>query len=711
MKQIKYINFYIALVIAVSFIFLYTANIPSIQKFNNNFIDMYFNIRGEVPASQDIIIVDVDEPSLSKLGHWPWRRDKIAAIVDKLTKLGVGVIGFDMVFAEEDESSLKKVAASLGWDIKDARDYDREFAQSIANSPSILGYTLNMEQNFTNYYPNVNALFIEKNKPKGEFIPTAKGVTANIKVLQESAYSSGSFNMFPDADGVVRSVPMLFKLDGTIYPSLTLEMIRVALGAQIVTIEYDDLGINYLKIGDLHIPTDKNGRIFVDYAGAKKHYHYISALDIYEDKVTQKDIEGKIVLFGTSAPGLLDLRAIPFDQTIPGVEIHANVLDNILHQHFLQEPSNAVGVNILLIAGSTLMIGVLLSFSSPWMLLLLSLSFLGAFHLLLYNLMFEYGIVLNIIYPTLSMLVTIGALFFSNLFYQSSQKERILGKFAKKVSPAVAETLIKSGNVDFEADEKEVTVFFSDVRDFTSISEGFSSAHALIDYLNSYMSPMSEIIIKNEGTIDKYIGDAIMAYWNAPLQVADHADKALISALRQLEALAVLNQALKQDALPQIRIGIGIHTGAVVVGEMGSDNRSDYTIIGDTVNLGSRIEGLCKSYGVSIMISEDTKNRLQQRYKIREVDSVQVKGKKKAVKLYMVLGFGSFDQKEMIRETLYIRALEHYKAARYEEAKELFAILQESYHDRLFRLYHDRCKKFLKEGITLGNGVFKHVEK
>ncbi len=672
---------------------------------------MYFNIRGEVNASKDIVIIDIDEQSLARLGHWPWRRDKIATIIDKLTALDVGVIGFDMVFAEEDYSSPKKVAKALGIQIEHAVDYDEIFAKSIATSPSILGYVLNMEENFTNTLPNVNAMFIEKHRPQDETIPEAKGVTANIPILQENAYSSGSFNMFPDSDGVVRSVPMVFRLDGMIYPSLTLEMMRVALGENRVIINYDDYGVESLTLGDLEIPTDKYGRLFVNFSGAKKSYPYISALDIYEDKVPKEAIEGKIALLGTSASGLLDLRAMPYDQSIPGVEIHANVLDNILNQHFLQEPSNAVGINILLILVSTLLIGGFLSFSSPLLQLLLSFGFLALFHAFVYYLMFDKGIVLNMIYPTLSMLSTIVLLFFTNFFYQLSQKEKILGKFAKKVSPAVAEALIKSGNVDFQADEKEITVFFSDVRNFTTISEGFENAHALITYLNRYMSPMSDIIIKHEGTIDKYIGDAIMAYWNAPLDVKNHADHAVSAALEQLEALKVLNKELEKEHLPHIEIGIGIHTGEAVVGEMGSHDRSDYTIIGDNINLGSRVEGLCKPYGVAIMITEETKDRLTQAYKVREVDTVTVKGKEEAVRLYTVLGFGTFCADEQVREARYKEALNYYKKAQYKEAKVAFKQLQEYYHDRLFAHYYVRCERFIKEGIVLEKGVFKHVEK
>ena len=711
MRKIRIINLYIATVIATVFIFLYLSNKSYIQRFNNNFIDTYFNIRGKSLASKDIIIIDIDEKSLQKLGHWPWSRDKLAKIVDNLTSLGVGIIGFDMVFAEEDNTSPSKIAQVIKQDGKNLPDYDKIFAQSIASSPSILGYVLNMEENYTNNIVNTNAIFIEKGASKTQYLPQAKGVTSNIPLLQDAAYSSGSFNMFPDSDGVVRSVPLLFRYKGTIYPALSLEMLRVALGVQAVTIQYDEFGVEHIKIGNIKIPTDKNGRLFVNYAGSKKSYHYISALDIYENRVKKSDIEGKIALFGTSAAGLLDLRATPFDKMIPGVEIHANVIDNIINQNFIQKPSNAIGLNIIIIFLTTMAAALILSSFSPFVSLALSLTFLAAVHIALYKLMFDYSMVLNIIFPTLSIVGTILALFFSNLFYESKQKETIMGKFAKKVSPAVAQTLLKSTNVDFKADDKEVTIFFSDIRSFTTISEGFSSAHDLIDYLNDYMSPMSEIIIKNEGTIDKYIGDAIMAYWNAPLEVKNHADKALTAALMQQDALKELNVYLKSKNLPKIEIGIGIHTGEVVVGEMGSRDRSDYTIIGDTVNLGSRVEGLCKTYHSKILITDETRKRLNNEYKLREVDRVTVKGKNRPVTLYSVFGYGNFDDYEADRERRYQKALQLYKDSNYKDAYEAFNLLNEHYKEGLFELYKQRCKELLEKKVRLENGIYKHTTK
>ncbi len=707
----KSLNFYLAAIISILFISLYLWAPEKLERFNNNFIDMFFNIRGEKEASKDIVIIDIDERSLQELGHWPWRRDKLARVVDNLTSLGVGVIGYDMVFAEAEHNSPRKILRDFNISIPDAPDYDEIFAKSIASSPSILGMVFNFEQNFSNGMPNLSAIFLEKNKLNDGSLIEAKGVTSNIGLFRDSAYSSGSFNMLPDSDGIVRHVPMIFSYDNTIYPSISLEIIRVASGLDMVDIVYDENGVESIFLGDLQIPTDGHGQLFVNFVGKKNSYKYISALDVYHNRVAKEDIEGKIALLGTSAAGMLDLRATPFDTTIAGVEIHANVLDNIINDDFIQKPFFAFTFDIFVIFILAILSAVLISLFSPLKSLLIAVLIFLGFEYALFVMMFDYGLLLNMLFPFMTFLLSTLSIFFINFLDASNQKDMIKDKFAKKVSPKVAEALIKNGNTDFSADDKEVTIFFSDVRNFTTISEGFSSAHDLIDYLNSYMSPMSDIIISHDGTIDKYIGDAIMAYWNAPVDVAHHSDQAIKSALEQFKALEQLNISLAEKSLPSIDIGIGIHTGEVVVGEMGSKDRSDYTIIGDSVNLCSRVEGLCKSYGVRLLITHNTLKKVTQSYKIREIDRVQVKGKEESVVIYEVVDFGFFDENEMKREETYKEALELYYKNQFLEAGVLFDELFRKYKIKLFKIYADRCQKFLRENIQLVGGVYKYDTK
>jgi adenylate cyclase len=612
-----------------------------------------------------------------------------------------------MVFAEADRSSPKRVLKELNITSAVAKDYDEILAKTLANSPAILGMVFNFEKNIpTNQPPRQNAIFKEKNKQNfNDYIPKALGYTTNLSILSQNSYSSGSFNVFSDSDGVVRYVPMLFSYDGTIYPSLSLEMVRVMLGVKIVEIYYDENGVVGLKLGDLEIPTDRYGRVFVNYRGDRS-YRYISAVDVYENRVDKKELEGKILLFGTSASGLLDLRSTPFSSVFPGVEIHANVLDNIINSEFISSPSYLLGQNIVVIFVAVFILTFILRFLSPFLSLVFSFVYISTLFYYLYHEMFFNGTLLNFLYPILAVVATVFYMLFNKLFIESKQKELIKKKFATKVSPAVVEELLKN-DVDFSAKEKEITIFFSDIRNFTTISEEFGSAKKLLEYLNSYLSKMSEIVISSQGTIDKYIGDAVMAYWNAPISQDSHSDLALKCAIKQLESLEELNKTLT----PPISIGIGIHTGVATVGEIGSQSRSDFTIIGDSVNLCSRLEGLTKAYGAKIIISEDTKQKLKNSYKIRELDLVQVKGKNRSIKIYEVLGFDKFNNNEKIRENLYKKALKFYKNADFVEAKVLFEELHEKYGLFLYEIYIKRCQELIKQNIKQFDGVYRFVTK
>ena len=702
MKTLK-ANLLISLIIAGVFSLLLYINPTSLEKFNNNFIDSFFHFRGDINSSKEIAIIDIDEKSLKELGQWPWSRDKIAKILQNLTEAGVGIVGFDMVFAESDRTSPKNILKELNIS-KNVEDYDTILAKTLSNSPAILGFVFNFEINSTNNNPPLqNAIFSEIGKDEyNDLIPKAVGYTTNIPILQQSAYSSGSFNMIPDSDGVVRYVPLIFSYDGGLYPSLTLEMLRAMLGVQIVEINYDENGVVSIKVGDITIPTDRYGRLFVNYTGGKKHYKYISAVDIYKNSFNPNNIRGKILLFGTSAAGLLDLRSTPLSSNFPGVEIHANVLDNIINQNFISKPSYTLGENIVIIFLLTAILAIILTFLSPTLSILFSLLFLVGIYYGFYYELFYQRILLNFLYPFLAVIVTIFYIFFHKLFVESKQKEYIKQKFAQKVSPAVVEELLKE-DVDLSAKEMEVTIFFSDIRSFTTISENFESASKLLEYLNSYLSFMTDIVLQYKGTIDKYIGDAIMAYWNAPIKQKNHADLCVSSAIKQVESLTELNKKLS----PPIQIGIGINTGIATVGEVGSHDRSDFTIIGDSVNLASRLEGLTKAYGAKIIISESTKVQLHDKYKIRELDSVKVKGKDRAIKIYEVLGFGDFSLKEKSILQKYEEALKFYKNADFYKAMYIFDKLFEQYQDTLYRVYKDRCKELIKQDIKNFDGVYR----
>jgi len=713
MLKKSYKSIIIAFLISVfiSSIYIYFPELPS--SIDNRLRDFMFNIRGEIePKSDSVVIIDIDEKSLKTLGQWPWSRDVLSKILYNLNDAKVAIIGFDIVFAEEDRTSPHKIFKKLDIQKENLPNFDLEFAQAIANTPTILGYQFEFadKEFILKSAPAIQTIFIEKNKNIEEnFLIKAKGTILNIPILQDSSYSSGFFNNIPDDSGIIRSVPLIISYDDEIYPSLALEALRIGLGIKRVTINYDENGVRNLQLGDFIVPTDRYGRLLINFRGKEKSFKYISALDIYNNSFNKEEIENKIALVGTSAAALMDLRATPFESVFPGVEVHANAIDNIISQDFIYRASWMDGANIVIIFILTFFTFFIIKKIPIWLTPIFTISFLFISLYYIYYLMFNTGIILNILFPIFSIILSGIISLIIGYFYEIKKKEEIKNKFASKVSKDVMEELLK--NIDdnsLKAQNKEVTIFFSDIRGFTNISEKINKPELLIKYLNQYMTPMSEVITKNKGTIDKYIGDAIMAYWNAPFDIENHADKAVTSAIEQLNELKELNKNLEITNQPLIAIGIGITTGIATVGEIGSIGRSDYTIIGDSVNLGSRIESLCKFYDVSLIISEDTKEKLTKDYTFRYLDYVKVKGKENPIKLWEVL----VDSNDEIKEELniYHEAIALFTDKKIEEAFILFQELNKNYKSKnIYDIYIQRCENFIKNNYF--NNIFTHKDK
>lgn len=716
-KFLTYFSLSIILALSLSFLYIFFPQLP--DSFDNRLRDSLFKIRGEIPNTGNVVIVDLDEKSLKELGQWPWSRNKVARVLENMTNAGVGIIGFDIVFPEEDNSSPHKVFEKFNLDIKNIPNYDIEFANTIANSPTILGYQLILEKDAKHsntIAPQIPAIFVEKNKLLGEeHLIKAYGTIINTPILQNNSYSSGFFNNIPDESGIIRSVPLVISYDDSIYPSLALEILRTITQTNRVDINYDEEGVQNISLNDITIPTDRHGRLLVNFRGKEKNFKYISALDIYNNTFDKKDIEDKIVLIGTSAAGLLDLRATPFESVYPGVEVHASVIDNILKGDFIFKAAWIEGVNIAVIFFLSIFVILLITYTPFWLNPIITILFLLSITFLIYKVLFLYGIVLNLFFPlTTIILSTILATLF-DYFYEIKQEEAIKKKFASKVSKEVMDNLLKNiDSTEFQAMEKEVTVFFSDVRGFTNISEQMPNAKALIEYLNQYMEPMSNIITKYEGTIDKYIGDAIMAYWNAPGNIENHPDKALKASLEQIACLNELNKNLLSENKPPIDIGIGLNTGKAVIGEMGSIGRSDYTVIGDPINLGARLESLCKYYNSKINISNFTKEKLTEEYIFRFLDFVQVKGKKEPIEIWQVIDQGKA-QGELKKELdLYHKAIELYKNSNFQNALILFEKLENNdkkTNQNIYKIYIQRCKEYINTPPKNFDGVYEHITK
>lgn len=718
-KKIKKFSIYFVLSLSLSIflsaIYIFFPSLP--DSLDNRLRDYLFTIRGELPHNQNVVIVDIDETSIKSLGQWPWSRDKLAKILENLTLANVGIVGLDIVFAEEDRTSPHKILQDLKIYKKDVPNYDLEFANVVENSPVILGYQFDLvkKDNTNAKVPQIPAIFIEKDKPQDKsYLIEAYNTILNIPQIQDKAYSSGFFNNIPDDTGIIRSVPLIISYDDTIYPSLALEVIRVINDTQKVVVQYDENGISNIVLDDISIPTDRYGRMLINFRGAERSFKYISAIDIYNNSFDKREIDGKIVLIGTSAAGLFDLRATPFDSIFPGVEVHANIIDNILMQDFIYKASWLDGANILIIFVLSIIVVMLTTYTTFWANPIIFISFSISYLFLVYNLLFDYGIVLNILFPIATVLIASIMTTLFDYFYNIKKEEAIKAKFASKVSKNVMDDILK--NIDkneFSAKSKEVTIFFSDIRGFTNISEKLD-AKELISFLNRYMQPMSEIIIKYQGTIDKFIGDAIMAYWNAPIDIKNHCDLALKASLEQLEVLEKLNVELQKENLPKIDIGIGLNTGTVIVGEMGSSLRSDYTVIGDTINLGSRVESLCKYYDSKLNISNFTKDKLQEKYIFRFLDLVKVKGKNEPVEIWQVLGKGEANESLKEELDLYHKAIEFYKNSDFINALEIFESLENNENKtnkNIYKIYITRCKEFIKTPPKNFDGVYEHTTK
>jgi len=743
-KKIKKFLIYTfaAFVLYAIFLFLYFNHPKLITSFDNKIQDIMFLIRGKIKDTNNVVIIDIDEKSLNSLGQWPWSRDKLAKILANLTNAGVAAIGLDIVFAEKDRTSPALIFKKFNIKFKNPPNYDEIFANIISQTPTILGYQFELEDKkfLKQGEINIPAIIIEKNKPANlDLLIDAKGVILNIPKIQEVAYSSGFFNNIPDDSGVIRRVPLIIRYQDQLYPSLALELLRALSGINKIIINYNELGITNLQIGDMLIPTDKFGRLFVNFRGPEGSFKYISAVDIYNNNFDLNLIKNKIVIIGTTAAGLKDLRATPFESIYPGVEVHANVIDNIIKGDFLTFPYWIDLANIVILFFVIFITIYSNTYTPFWFnpvaLIIIAISlFIGGYYALFYK-----GIVLNIFLPILATFVATLLATFMDYIFEIRQEHLIKQKFATKVSKEVMEDILKDLDVDkFRANTKEITIFFSDVRNFTNISETLSDAKLLIEFLNQYMDPMTKIITKYKGTVDKYIGDAIMAYWNAPNDIANHTEKAVIASLEQLHKVKELNikyqnqekfknlaKMAKEKNIPILDIGIGLNVGEAVVGEMGSNERSDYTAIGDSVNLASRMEALCKYYNSKLNITNFVKEKLDQdKFIFRFLDLVTVKGKTEPVEIWQIIDYDRSEKypklydvtkEELLQEIeVYHNAVKFYKMQRFEEALEMFKNLQ-NYKNKtnknIYNIYIERCEHYIANPPKDFNGVFVHTTK
>jgi adenylate cyclase len=642
----------IGLALLVGFAALRIADPAPIEELRVRTFDTFQVIEARVKTARPVTIVDIDEKSLGKLGQWPWPRTNIADMVTNLTRLGAVVIAFDIVFAEADRLNPDAAAKTMRYldeqtrsKLRELPSNDQIFADAMRRSRVVLGETglAQVAGKFDETLPVTGfAMLGEDPQP---FLFDFPGLLRNVHVLEEAAAGRGLFTIKVERDGIVRRVPMMMRAQGATMPSLSFEILRVATGTPTIIIKSDRAGLKSVGVRGLEIPTDRNGQLWVHFARHDPSI-YVSAADVIDGSVAQEKIAGKLVLIGTSAVGLNDIKTTPVSPAIPGVEIHAQVLEAALTKQILSQPPYGP----LLEFGAALLLGILVIVFAPKFgpITLVAVGALLATLLLGASWYFytQHLLLIDFTYPLLSTTAIYLTLIFASFVREQAQRRQIRSAFSQYLSPALVEQLAQSPEkLVLGGEEREMTIMFSDVRGFTTISESYKhDPQGLTALMNRFLTPLTNAILARKGTIDKYMGDAIMAFWNAPIDDKEHQLNACEAALDMLERIDGLNKEREIEAqngghayIP-INVGVGLNTGTCVVGNMGSNLRFDYSVLGDSVNLASRLEGQSKEYGFPIIVGSKTALAVKDKFAILELDFIMVKGKKEPEVIYAIAG-------------------------------------------------------------------------
>jgi adenylate cyclase len=690
-------------------------------------LDLRFRWRGIRSPGSQVVLVVIDDASIAELGRWPWSRRRFAALVRRLDAAGARVIAFNMLFTEPETSaahdelrSLKATFEALHVSrqnprlatfyrtlvaMTEAADPDREFARSIQNAGKvILAYAFEMTpaQPTEGGSPRPPPAFLARTAYRAmqhatpetsALVPHAVDVLPPIDRLGQRARTLGHINAGLDTDGALRYDYLVVAYAGAYYPSLPVQAVRLFLGLTPEEVRVQ-LGRG-VQLGPRFVPTDRAMRLLVNYYGPRRTFPTYSAADVLQDRLPEALFHDKIVLIGGMAVGLGETFVTPFSSEFPGLEKHATVIANILQGAFLQRRGGTMLLDVLCLVFLGLAVGWV---GSRFPLLpgwLCAVGFGGFYVMLNYLAFARLGLWINLTFPLATVICTQVAITIHRSLTEERQKRQIRRAFQYYLHPSVVEQVTQHPELlTLGGEERELTVLFSDIRGFTRLSEGLAPPE-LVRLLNEYLSAMTQVVLDDEGLLDKYIGDAIMAVYGAPITMSDHAYRACHTAVSMLERLRALRADWRARGFPAIDIGVGIHTGPMVVGNMGSDLRFDYTVMGDAVNLGSRLEGATKTYGTRIIVSESTWSQVSDRIATRELDVVRVQGKATPVRIFEVVGFPPLPaaQAQLIQQ--FERGLQAYRARQWQAARQCFEqVLARHADDRPSRLYLQRCAAF-----------------
>jgi adenylate cyclase len=734
-KILKHITRFFAAATAVFIIWMSvnSGSAPSVlTRIEYLLYDLRFNVMLPLTrreqSDHNIAIVDIDEASIISEGRFPWSRKKVASLIDKLGEAGAVVIAFDIVFSEAElnpvqqiiqmapESLLAEVNLGGSWqELYRNVDADTLMGNALAQQDVVLGFFFQDEGKYQNGQLPPSVFDIPKEWRESLVITDRPGYTANIDVLQDAASGGGFVTMFPDFDGTVRRAPLVIRHGDKLYPSL-------ALGAALRYLFLDSVEPKVAHVGDVltvtevavsefPAPTDALGFVSVPYQGKSFTYPYISAADVLHDRLKPDQLEGAVVFIGTSAIGLSDLRSTPMGPQYPGVEVHATILDALLSGGFPQQPDWAAGAILLQLMLIAIFMIVLLPMLGPVAMLVGGVSI--TLMVFLFN---AYVWTLGIDLPmagALILTVFLTVVFIADGFLKENASKKMLkDMFDQYVPPAHIDKMLADPDAySFSGESKELTVLFSDIRSFTNISETLT-AQELKHLLNSYFTPITKEIFDRNGTIDKYVGDMVMAFWGAPIDDPNHRNNAVRAALNMQTITENLKVEFSEQGLPEVNIGVGVNTGLMNVGDMGSSYRRSYTVLGDAVNLGSRLESITKFYGAKILIGEETFDHITG-FVCRFVDRIQVKGKEEAIRVYEPLGIeGEVEQTVLDEIAEYEAAYQLYLSRSWPEAKQAFEVLYQQSPITLYQVYSERIDDLKQQSLPDDwDGTFRHTSK
>jgi len=711
----------VALLLMIGALILQLSNPAPVEILKLKTFDLYQLAFPRAETERRVMVVDIDEESLGAYGQWPWPRSALATLVDRIREAGGAAIAFDIMFPEPDRLSPAAYARSLHIADPAVRaaleklpSNDQMFADAISQTLVVLavsGYGRKLDDERGGGEQSMLATIGEDPRP---WLFRFPGVVRNIPALEQFAAGRGLITINPERDGVIRRVPLVAEADGRVWPALSLELLRVATGGGAVMVKTtSDLGIDSVAVQGVPIATDERGRLWVHFAKYDRG-RYISARDVMESpQAAAEALNGKLVLIGTSAAGLFDLRATPLGGGVPGVDVHAQILENVFDQANgvapqLHRPNWALAVELLAsVAIASAMIvfvpalGGLVSLVSGAALAAALVA--GAAWLFV-----THGLVFDVLFPLTTSFAVFLALVFMNYLREETQKRQIRSAFGQYLSPRLVEELANNpGKLKLGGETRDMTILFSDVRGFTTLSESHkTNPQGLTQLINSLLTPLSLEVMNHNGTIDKYMGDNVMAFWNAPLDDPDHARNACAAALAMVKALDALNVRRSAQAAAgggeaePLKVGVGVNTGRCVVGNMGSDLRFDYTVLGDAVNLASRLEGQTKGYGVPILVGAGTAAAAEGAFALVPVDLIRVKGKLEPEAIFALVGDAAVRAdpafQALRRDTEAMMAA--YRAQRWKDARGHAERAQESAEyfgiSGLYGLYLNRIENF-----------------